>query len=163
MTMRPFFRALIPAGILAALVLFVFSTLQYYGPESAVRRFHEGIRWRDDELIAEVTVPPRSPRERGEIAFMKQLTYVRLSRGNRFRLRNRQREPKRQIVAQDGKVQNKPETVYLTADYSTPNRSVFANVQFVVERDPMGWRINVHETLALWNKYVPSGPMATNG
>src|SRR4051812_38516877 len=83
-------QAFIPAVVLAALVLFVFSTLQNYGPESAVRRFHEGILRRDVGEIDEVTMPTNSHKEEGEVNAMAHLIYERLSNGYRIRLQDMQ-------------------------------------------------------------------------
>jgi hypothetical protein len=129
-------QAFIPAVVLTALVLFVFSTLQNYGPESAVRRFHEGILRRDMREINEVTMPANSHQEEGEVNAMARLIYGRLNQSRRIRLQDMQRSPKAIIV---------------TVLYYTPDGAPLGNAPYVAVKTQLGWRVDVHRTWQLWN------------
>lgn len=57
MTPRPFSSAsILSSVVLAAITLLVFYMLQDYGPESALRKFHEAIVQRDAQTLNEVTM-----------------------------------------------------------------------------------------------------------
>jgi hypothetical protein len=51
-------KSIIPAFVLASIVLFVFFRLQNYGPQSAVRRFHQAIEARDSRELQQVVDEP---------------------------------------------------------------------------------------------------------
>lgn len=140
MKISPSIQALIPAGVLAALVLFVFSTLQNYGPESAVRRFHEGIIRQDAEEITEVTLSPEEDKNQKleEIQFIEGQIYSKLSQGYRIRLQDLKRNPKE---------------VYVTVLYYAPGGGPSGNAPYAAVKTPFGWKVDVHKTLVTWNSF----------
>lgn len=129
-------KAIIPAAVLAALVLLVFYRLQFYGPESAVRQFHEAIANSNPGKLVDVTIAPASKRQLDEISWMYSQLEPRLSNGYVIRLREVDRE------------QNE---VDVTVYYYYPDGTPFGNATFVTSRTVSGWKVNVHKTLRLWN------------
>ena len=141
-------QAFIPAAFLAALVLFVFSTLQNYGPESAVRRFHEGILRMDRAEIDEVTVAAHSEAEAEEKAHVEGLIYDILNENRNVRLRDLQRSPKQ---------------VDVTVLYFSGNGTALGNAPYVTVKEVTGWKVDVHKTLVLWNKMFRPSVQPGNG
>jgi hypothetical protein len=86
------FLPYISAGLLAALVLFVFWTLRHYGPESAIRRFHVAAALGDDRDLAQVS---RQPPDSSNVVLLKNLVGNWLRGGGRYRLVRMERTPNR--------------------------------------------------------------------
>ena len=82
--------SIIPAALLAALVIFVFFTLQNYGPESAVRRFHEGVLDQNYSEIDEDVLQPVDPNKVGDL---ENFVVSKLAAGARIRLQDVERTP----------------------------------------------------------------------
>jgi hypothetical protein len=61
--------AWLPAIVLAAVTFGVFFALQDYGPEGAVRRFHESIRREDSKALQEVLQEPVASDEAKQLVF----------------------------------------------------------------------------------------------
>ncbi len=112
------------AATLAAVTLAVFATFQNYGPESAVRRFHQALTARDLKAIAQVvdTSPDNS-------AVQDLARYVEAARmGN----------PNYRIV----KSERGKDQVEILAFYASG-----ALIPWVVVRDRDHWRIDSYLTL----------------
>src|SRR4051812_16565072 len=107
-------KGILSAGLLAALVLFVFATLQNYGPQSAVRRFHEAVRTGDPvELEDSIVQPDRpTPQSRGELTAVLSRFFAQLPPGTTFSLRSY--DP------------IDPRTVDITAVYQNEHKSISA-------------------------------------
>ena len=140
--MSPFVKALIPAALLSVLVLYVFRTLQYYGPESAVWQFHEAIKSGDPTLLSQSIVPPTSSRDDQELEAIYRNVNALLSQGATIRLLDRERDPNLVTVS-----------VY----YFAPDHASYGNAPFVARRTLNGWKVDVHETIKAWNKMFRPG------
>jgi len=142
MKMSPFVKSLIPAALLSVLVLIVFRTLQYYGPESAVWQLHEAIKSGDQALLNDSIIPPASERDDEELETVYRNVNALLSLGARFRILDKDREPSEVTVS-----------VY----YYAPNHDRFVNAPFVARRTLSGWKVDIHETIKDWNKMFRPG------
>lgn len=127
----PRFAAYGAAGVLAVVVLFVFFILQDYGPESAVRRFHEAAARGDLRTIQELT--KRGSSDEATIRLASQLRFILISQGARYRLMRMDRRP--------GEVGAEVAYVY-------PGGQV-AGLYWIVRKGPgeRSWRIDVERTL----------------
>ena len=144
MTFRRTALIFLPAAVLAGLVLYVFASLQYYGPESAVRRFHEAILRGDGSEFEEVTLRPTSFQQDTEMVLMQRSISSVLNLGYRVRLQELQREPGKVTV-----------TVY----YYTPDGMPAANRPYVAVKTSTGWKVDVHQTWGLWNAFFRPRPI----
>jgi len=133
-------KALIPAAILTALVLFVFSTLQNFGPESAVRKFHEAASNLNETEISESIVQPSNPRE---VSFLVNQFIRALPPDSTFSLR-------------DLASNRTAKSVTVTVIYRSNGRSISAD--WVAVKSPYGWRVDTHKTLVRWNQLIRSIP-----
>jgi hypothetical protein len=131
-------KGILSAGLVAALVLFVFATLQNYGPQSAVRRFHEAVRTGDPVEIEDSIVQPDrpTPQSRGELQRVLVEFFGGMPPGTTFSLRNYETID--------------PRTVDITAVYQNEHRSISAVWQ--VKKTPEGWKVDIHGTWQTWNQ-----------
>ena len=125
-------RSLIPALVLAALVLAVFSQLQNYGPESAVRRFHEALLTNNESEVEDVLFQPADP---VAVANIANRIYPWFLQGAHIRLRDLQRNPT---------------TVFVSVVYHTPDNKAGYYV-WVTEKTPTGWKVDASATWRLWH------------
>lgn len=126
-------KALLPAVTLAALVLFVFATLQNYGPESAVRRFHEAVLTRNVEELNEVVYVPFQRQDLDALVLSLQKLFAA---GARIRLRD---------------VERSPYMVHVSVLYHTPSGASGSGI-WVARKTPAGWKVDVGSTLA-WARF----------
>lgn len=125
-------RSLVPAIVLAALVLAVFSQLQNYGPQSAVRRFHEALLTNNDKELEEVLYQPTDPLAVARI--VSRFYPLIHEEGAHIRLRD---------------VQRSPSVVYVSVSYHTPNHAGYA--VWVTTKTPSGWKVDAAGTWSLWH------------
>jgi len=137
-------KALIPAAILTALVLFVFSTLQNFGPESAVRKFHEAASNLNESEIKESIVQPSNPQEVREVRFIVNQFIRTLPPDSTFSLR-------------DLASNRTAKSVTVTVIYRSNGRTIRA-ADWVAVKSPYGWRVDTHKTLVRWNQLIRSIP-----
>ncbi len=142
MKMSPLVKSLIPAALLSVLVLYVFRTLQYYGPESAVWKFHQAIDLQDPAMLKDSIVAPASARDDQELETVYRNVNMLISQGATIRLLDKDREPSQVTVS-----------VY----YFAPNHAMFGNAPFVAVRDRTGWKVDIHKTIKAWNKMFRPG------
>ena len=128
---HPLTRSLIPAAVLAVVVLSVFSKLQNYGPESAVRRFHEALLNRNEAEIEEVLYQPWS---RADVDLIVSTIYPLLADGARIRLRD---------------VERTPTAVRVTVYYYPPGHMA-GSYDWIAEKTPTGWKVDADSTTRLW-------------
>jgi hypothetical protein len=138
MSSSPFLKAIIPAGVLAALVLFVFATLQNYGPESAVRRFHEAVLERNQTEVDDVILHPANA---GEVSKIEKVIWDALSQGAHIRLHDLSRTPTKVTVT----------VIYHAGDQS--GYQVWAT-----QKTSNGWKVDIHRTWQLWNSASRASP-----
>ena len=115
------------AATLAILVLAVFSVLQDYGPESAIRRFHDAVRRDDVRALAQVT--EEDPRD-ARVQHLAQNVALLSKQGANYRILRMDREP-RQVAA---------EVQYVLPD-GRQGRTVW-----VVVKTRRTWRVEASET-----------------
>lgn len=119
---------ILPAFAMAVLVLFVFSTMQYYGPDSAVLRFHEAINNDDpEELDQSIYKPVPAEVVEGVRAQVAPLLHA----GAHIQIRDRERVPG---------------VVYVSVRYIIPNEYP-ATAVYVARSTPNGWKVDVLQTL----------------
>src|SRR2546423_11378130 len=120
------FKAVVSALVLAGLVLFVFGTLQNYGPESAVRRLHEAVLTRNQTEVDDVILQPSNPEE---IARIEQVIWDALSQGAHIRLFDLSRSPTKVMV----------KVIYHAGDRA--GYQVWAT-----QKTKDGWKVDIHRT-----------------
>lgn len=125
----------VAAGLLALLTLFVFFTLQHYGPESAIRRFHRGAMRRDRAELAEVTLQsPDHPAARLLAVFV---------------LRSVAPGVRREF----GSVYREPRHAEVEVIYRHPAGVSVASVWIVRKPERHGrWLVDAERTLRLWRQ-----------
>lgn len=119
---------ILPAFAMAVLVLFVFSTMQYYGPDSAVLRLHEAVANNDPEEFDQVVLKPvpawAVARISGRIASWSEV-------GARIQVTDLDREPG---------------IVSVRVNYRPPN-SLPGTETYVARFTPNGWKVDLVQTL----------------
>lgn len=119
------------ALLLSALTLSVFAVLQNYGPESAVRRFHEAAVNRNAEQLRRVSVRDLQDMPTRYLTFRVDEL---IRSGTRIQIRRTIREPRRVLVE---------------VRYFFPGGGQ-TSLWWHVERQPNGeWRVNARRTLEL--------------
>ena len=127
------------------LVLFVFGTLQFYGPDSAVWRFFDAAKNMDQETWTDAAVAPKNSHEAQEIDAMANALHDQVfANGYTIRLRDSERSPSKVTV-----------TVLLVA----PNRRIIRNAPFITVKDRNGWKVDIHETYKIWNSMFRPRPV----
>lgn len=132
--LRP--KGVIAALILAVITLTVFYNLRDYGPESAIRRFHEGLakligsNGQDVSGVEAAAEPPQSAAN-----FQLVVQYVRelVARGIPYRIMKMDREP---------------DEVSATAVYGAPGGRQIAII-WVVDKDGPAWKVNIDKTATI--------------
>ncbi|HZH97643.1 MAG TPA: hypothetical protein VEX38_01615 [Fimbriimonadaceae bacterium] len=128
------YTSLAASAVLAILTLLVFFVLQHYGPESAVRRFHQAVLNDSARELALVTVQtPGDP----DVQFLSQMVRDSVRTGANIRLGRVERERNR-AVAEVGYV------------YPRGVRVIY----WVVERKPAGWMVNGKATTDLFRRMM---------
>ena len=125
--------SVIPAALMAAVVFFVFFTLQNYGPESAVRRFHEGVLDQSYVEIDDVILRPSNP---NHVGLLEMYVANHLAQGA-------------QITLHD--VERAPTSVSVSVVYHAPN-TLPASVTWATQKTEDGWKVDVDRTLYLWRQ-----------
>ena len=123
------------SAILAGLTLFVFFVLQNYGPESAVRRFHQAFLRRDLPALQEVTVEPLNSEPVNAVAFAVS----------------------RVLPAVDGyqlrQIERSQRAVLMEIQYIRGKRIVAVLPWYVEKKGSPNWRVNATETLNWMRRY----------
>lgn len=132
MKARAALKGLAPALALGLLVLFVFATLQNYGPESAVRRFHEAVLTGDFKRLEEtVYQPSRGPYASDIVGELGPI----LASGARIRLRD---------------VDRRPSQVFVSVVYYLPDGRQGSFI-WVTQKTQNGWKVDTQETWRYWH------------
>jgi uncharacterized UPF0160 family protein len=115
------------AATLGIVTLLVFSLLQDYGPESAIRQFHEAVRENDDQLLASVTFEDMSD---PNVQLLKRQVQDLEEQGARYSVYSVDRHP-----------------TYVEADvqYQGPGGQQIT-VVWVVRKDRRIWRVSAIQT-----------------
>lgn len=122
---------MLPAAVLAIVVLTVFDKLQNYGPESAVRRFHEALITRNEPELEDVLYDPGSTDALNDIIAR---IYPLLADGAPIHLSD---------------IDRKPSTVLVLVAYYPPDAQA-ASYDWVATKTPSGWKVNAAATTRLW-------------
>lgn len=119
--------SLVPAIALAALTLTVFWVLRDYGPESAIRRFHDAVLNRDTNALAQVT-----DNDLNDISTQRLIKNVVLlgEGGATYRILGMQRETRR---------------VAAEVQYNLPDGKSGRTIWIVVKRNRV-WKVEASET-----------------
>lgn len=140
----------IAAGTLSALVLGVFAVLRDYGPDSALRRFHQAAVSGDEQTLQRVCKQPVSSNAVGYLrAKLKSLD----ARGARIRMGAVHSETRVDTV---GSTATKVPSVITEVRYYTPGR--IETIYWVIDHEPSGWLVNAYETLMFPAKRLGVGP-----
>ena len=118
----------IASVVLASVVLGVFVRLQEFGPESALRKFHQALvrgSWRDLQAVTEEDV--RAPGV--QVLALRAAEDMRVG-GNRFRILRTER---------------KPDEVRAAVAYTMPDGRTIYRV-WVVDRVGRAWRVSAEKT-----------------
>ncbi len=118
------------AAALAVVTLFVFGTLQDYGPESAIRRFHHAIATNNPDELQQVTEQPLSSKS---VQSIYQAAGQFVVRGIPYRIMKMDRD-KGEVRA--------------AVVYSLGNGKQAA-VVFVVDKINHAWKIDADKTLTI--------------
>jgi len=122
---------IITAGVLAIFTLLVFSRLQEYGPESAIRRFHVDAVARDYVDLQKVTTRSIDTVSAVQLAGIAKAF---LTGGARYQLLRMERTP----------IQVRAAVVYTDAAGQT-----FPMI-WVVEKIGRSWRVNADQTMRIY-------------
>lgn len=126
--------SILAAVLLSSLTLGVFYVLQYYGPESALRKFHRAAVNRDvDELLS--VIADDSYRENVQFLGSMVENYARI--GARYQVYKVDRGNRR-VVAEVG--------------YVLPNRQLTPPILWIVEKKRGGWKVDVNETVDIMQR-----------
>ncbi len=119
----------VAAGVLAAITLFVFYTLRDYGPESAIRRFHDDFKNGNRRDLQEVTLQSIDAQSTGALErILQQFDAVGATS---------------RIVDED---LSRPDRASVLAMYQLPFRNDF--IVWIVRLDQNhSWRVDTDETL----------------
>lgn len=119
--------SLVPAIALAVLTLAVFWVLQDYGPESAIRRFHDAVLSRDALALAQVTED-----DLNDLPTQRLIQNVLLlgEKGATYRILGMQRETRR---------------VAAEVQYNLPDGKSGRTIWIVVKRNRV-WKVEASET-----------------
>lgn len=123
-------KAYLSAGAISILTLYVFSRLQEYGPESAIRRFHTAIFYNDPQELQRVSVEPI--RSRSVISLAGQVRGM-LLQGATIQL---------------SRMERTPDQVRAAVVYRNPKGEVFPMI-WIVERSGRTWRVNAEKTVTV--------------
>jgi hypothetical protein len=125
----------ITAAILALVTLGIFFVLQHYGPESAVRRFHQGALNGNDRELALVTFQDlRDP----NVVFLRRMVVDWVRTGGQVRIGRIERLNTRTAIAEVGYIYPRGIRV----------------VHWAVERRPEGWVVNAEETVNRFRRFM---------
>lgn len=121
-------------SILAALLLTiftvsVFAALHDYGPETAIRRFHDAATRRDFDKLAQLVQQP-SPDQ--DLETLANSVYTLAKRGYSYEI---------------GRVMRTPRRVIAQVIYRGPNNTNSLAQTWVVEKRQRTWEINTQATL----------------
>jgi hypothetical protein len=132
------FSSYAAASVLAVITLGVFFRLQDYGPESAIRRFHNDVLNDDSSDLQRVTVQSIGDQR---VRRLVSLVHNLLVDGRRY-----------QLVGMD----RTPDQVRAAVIYRIPRREDRAIV-WVVERSDGGWRVNADKTITILEDWSRPG------
>jgi hypothetical protein len=118
------------AGVLALLTIAVFYSLQDYGPESAIRRFHAAIVRGDREELQRVTEQKLDSQNVARLAVQVQAF---MQEGFRYQLLRMQRSPSQ---------------VRAAVVYTAPDHQVFPMI-WVVEKTGRVWKVDADKTATI--------------
>ncbi len=123
-------RAILASALLAVLTVFVFSTLRNYGPDTAVRRYHQALLEQDLNEVQRYTVG--SVQSSSSRALINEVLPI-LIQGGSFQIGRRT-------------AQKDPRIVFTEVMYTRRDRQKIGMV-FVAERTELGWKVNADKTL----------------
>ncbi|MEA2554543.1 MAG: hypothetical protein QOJ65_2719 [Fimbriimonadaceae bacterium] len=137
MKLRRSWPGILPALVVAALVLFVFATLQNYGPESAVRRFHEAVLTQNEQELRDVIMEPtkRDPSYINDLYALEERIADLMMQGARVTFRS---------------VDRRPTQVWVSVNYKLPDNTA-GSAPWVVQKVGGRWKVDVHATYHLPN------------
>lgn len=117
----------IAAAALAVITIFVFWVLQDYGPESAIRRFHDAVLNRDPVALAQVTAEALND---PNVVHLEQNVVQLAQAGANYRILRMDRGPRR---------------VAAEVQYSLPDGRTGTTMWVVVKQNRV-WRVEASET-----------------
>lgn len=129
----------VAAGILATLVLSVFGALRDYGPDSALRRFHQAAISGDDRALQSVT---KQPVNSNAVQYLRDKLRALDYAGARIRMGEVRDETR---IDTNGSESVKVPSVITEVRYYVPGR--IESIFWVVDHDPSGWVVNAYETV----------------
>jgi hypothetical protein len=124
---REFQPSIWPAVILSAICLVTFAALRDYGPESALRRFHEAVRDGDD---AAITLAVGLDVSQAKLEFARAQVWNLIQQGARYRILKMDRTPTR---------------VGAEVVYTLPN-GYSINFYWIMKKERRVWRVDLNES-----------------
>ncbi|HLK16134.1 MAG TPA: hypothetical protein VKT78_15120 [Fimbriimonadaceae bacterium] len=129
---------LLASILLALLTISVFYVLQDYGPESAVRKYNEGVLTGDLAAVNQISTQPVDP---NDADWLRAYVQSFLRTGGRLRLMNMDRTPDRSVAYVEYVEPEPPSIQFL----------------FVVRKQNHIWRISPTETRRVIESFRPHG------
>ena len=127
------------AGILSTLVLSVFAALRDYGPDSALRRFHQAAISGDDRTFQRVS---KQPIQSNAVALLREKLRLLDASGARIRMGVVHNETRIDSISGESV---KVPSVITEVRYYVPGR--VESIYWVIDHDPSGWLVNAYETV----------------
>ncbi|BBO23321.1 MAG: hypothetical protein AMXMBFR19_05480 [Chthonomonadaceae bacterium] len=128
-TGQPLWTKLAASIVLAGLTLAVFATLQDYGPESAVRRFHEAALNGDSRAMGRVVTSDSSE---GAVSLLASRVLELARSGGRYQLLG---------------IERGPGSARAEVAYVFPYRGLVISMLWSVRKEGRSWRVDADETL----------------
>ncbi len=140
--------SLLPAAILSGLVIFTYSTLQNYGPESAIRKFHAALHnvytaqmngkpipdqdWDMLRSSLETDIGPKNQIVDGQDLDVSKMVLTQFQAGSTYSLARMDRHPRE---------------VRIAVLYSNPHQPTVCIV-WVVDKVGRQWKVSAQKTLS---------------
>ncbi len=130
--------AYITAGTLAAVVVTVFAALRDYGPDSALRRFHQAATGGDDGALQRVS---KQRLDEDAMRYLRERLRRLDQAGARIAMGVVHAETRIDTI--DGQIVKVP-SVVTEVRYYVPGR--VESIYWVIDHEPSGWLVNAYET-----------------
>ncbi len=137
------------AGVLTVVVLSVFGALRDYGPDSALRRFHQAAISGDDKTLRRVC---KQPIESDVVLYLREKLRRLDFAGARIRMGVVHSETRIDTVGSDTV---KVPSVVTEVRYYVPGR--VESIYWVLDHDASGWLVNAYETAMFPSKRLGVG------
>jgi len=126
------------AAVLAVVVLSVFGALRDYGPDSALRRFHQAAVSGDNKTLSRVS---KQPIESDAVQYLRERLRRLDSAGARIRMGAVHSETR---IDRVGTETVKVPSVVTEVRYYVPGH--VESIYWVLDHDASGWLVNAYET-----------------